>query len=126
MIKTQGLTIGIERIGTQVLIRLKMMGKLTHEDYALMTPLIDDALEGIGKRQVKALADLRDLEGFEARAVWDDFKLGLKHHHQFKQVAVIGEQNWLGFATRIGNVLTGADIKSFDNEAEAISWLEND
>jgi hypothetical protein len=44
---THGLTIGIERAGSSFFLTLKALGKLTHEDYEIITPIIDSALSCI-------------------------------------------------------------------------------
>jgi len=40
-IKRHGLSIGIERSGSDVFLSLKAIGKLTHKDYETITPMID-------------------------------------------------------------------------------------
>ncbi len=39
-----GLSIGIERVEDEFFLSLKAVGKLTHADYEIITPLIDAAL----------------------------------------------------------------------------------
>lgn len=41
-----GLTIGIERVNSDFFLSLKAIGKLTHDDYEIITPMIDSALGG--------------------------------------------------------------------------------
>ena len=42
--KKHGLAIGLERTGTTFYLTMKIVGKLTHEDYKTLTPLIDRLL----------------------------------------------------------------------------------
>ncbi len=63
-----GLSIGIEHIGTHFFLSLKAIGKLTHEDYETITPLIDSALEGVSEPVVNIYIDASELEGWELRA----------------------------------------------------------
>ena len=74
-----GLSIGIERVNNEFFLSLKAIGKLTHKDYEKINPMIDSALEGVKDPRVKAFIDGSELEGWEVRATWDDFKIGLKH-----------------------------------------------
>ncbi|HKJ52209.1 MAG TPA: STAS/SEC14 domain-containing protein, partial [Gammaproteobacteria bacterium] len=53
--KTHGLSIGIERAGSDFFLALKAIGKLTHEDYQTITPMIDSALGAVKQPRVKAL-----------------------------------------------------------------------
>ncbi len=39
-IKKHGLSIGIERVDNNFFLSLKAVGKLTHEDYETITPMI--------------------------------------------------------------------------------------
>lgn len=89
-----GLSIGIERVEDNFFLSLKAQGKLTHKDYEIITPMIDSALAEVKDPKVKALIDGTELEGWEARAAWDDFKLGLKHGNEFEKVAIFGNNKW--------------------------------
>ena len=89
-IERHGLSIGIEQVGDQIFLALKAIGKLTHEDYETITPMIDSALSAVKQPHVKVLIDATELEGWEPRAAWDDFKLGLKHGNEFDKIAMNG------------------------------------
>jgi len=67
---------------------MKAIGKLTHEDYEVITPLIDSALEGISDAKINMLIDGTQMEGWEPRAAWDDFKMGIKHGKEFSKIAI--------------------------------------
>jgi hypothetical protein len=118
-----GLSIGIERIGSNFFLSLKAQGKLTHKDYELITPLIDSALSEVKEPKVKALIDGTELEGWDVRAAWDDFKIGLKHGNEFGKVAIYGNKKWQELTAKIGSWFISGEIKYFDNENEAIYWL---
>ena len=124
-IQKHGLLVGIERVGSDFFLSFKVQGKLTHEDYKAITPMIDSALAAVQTPKVKALIDVSELEGWEMRAAWDDFKLGLKHGSDFERVAVCGNRNWQEIAAKIGGWFMSAEIESFNNQEDAISWLRN-
>ena len=44
---THGLSIGIENTGNEFFLKMKAVGKLTHEDYEVITPIIDSALDSV-------------------------------------------------------------------------------
>jgi len=89
-----GLSIGIERIENDYFISLKAAGKLTHEAYKTITPMIDSALAQVKEPRVNVLIDGTELEEWELRAAWDDFKLGLKHNNEFEIIAIFGNKFW--------------------------------
>lgn len=118
-----GLSIGIERTGNDFFLSLKAVGKLTHEDYKTITPMIDSALATVKDPQVKVLIDGTELEGWEPRAAWDDFKLGLKHGNEFVKIAIYGNKNWQEIVAKVGSWFISGDVKYFDQEDTALDWL---
>ena len=124
-VQRHGITIGIERINGDFFLTLKLSGKLSHEDYEKITPMLDSALMTVKQPHIKALADVTELKGWELRAAWDDFKLGLNHGTQFVKIAIYGNQNWLAMATKIGSWFVSGEAKYFGNEAAALVWLHD-
>lgn len=120
-----GLSIGIDRMNEQFFITLKAVGKLTHADYEKITPLINSALESVEDPKVKAYLDASELEGWELRAAWDDFKIGLKHGREFKKVAIFGNQKWLEVGSKIGSWFMSGEVKFFDSSESALEWLHS-
>ncbi|CAA0080872.1 Uncharacterised protein [Zhongshania aliphaticivorans] len=121
--KRHGLSIGIERTGSEFFLSLKAQGTLTHDDYNIITPLIDSALAEVKNPKVKALIDGTELDGWDARAAWDDFKIGLKHGNEFEKISIYGNKKWQQLAAKVGAWFVAGEIKYFDNEVDAISWL---
>ena len=119
-----GLSIGIERVNNEFFLSLKAVGKLTHKDYEIITPLIDSALEGVKDPKVKAFIDGSELEGWEIRAAWDDFKLGLKHGGEFDKIAIFGNKKWQEYTAKIGSWFISGEVKYFEDANSAFSWLQ--
>ncbi len=119
-----GLSIGIERIADTFFLSLKAQGKLTHADYEVITPMIDSALEGVKSPKINAFIDGTELEGWEARAMWDDFKIGLKHGNEFEKVAIYGNKKWQERLSKIGSWFIGGQVRFFEDDKEALSWLK--
>lgn len=124
-IQRHGLSIGIERINSEFFLTLKASGKLTHKDYETIIPMIDSALAEVKQPKIKALIDGTELEGWELRAAWDDFRLGLKHGNQFVKIAIYGNKGWQEMAAKIGSWIVSGEVKYFENEETAIEWLSN-
>ncbi len=118
-----GLNIGLERSGEQFYLSLKVSGKLTHEDYQSMTPMLEAALAEITSPKVNVFIDAVDLEGWEPRAVWDDFKLALKHGSEFEKIAIYGYKKWQSVAARLSSWFISGEVKFFDDPKQALQWL---
>ncbi len=123
-IKRHGLSIGIEKSNAKFFMTMKAVGKLTHEDYEVITPMIDSALAGIKDADVHMLIDGTEMEGWEARAAWDDFKLGIKHGREFKKIAIYGNKNWQEIAAKLGSWFVSGEVKYFENFNEALEWID--
>jgi hypothetical protein len=119
-----GLSIGIERVDNHFFLTLKAVGKLTHADYEIITPIIDSALLQVKQPKVDVLIDGTELEGWELRAAWDDLKLGLKHNNEFNKIAIYGNKDWQKVTAKIGTWFMSGEIKYFENMLDAISWLK--
>jgi hypothetical protein len=119
-----GLSIGIERIGSEFFLSLKATGKLTHEDYLKINPMIDSALEGVDDPEIKAYIDGSELEGWELRAACDDFQLGLKHGNEFSKIAIFGSKKWQDYTAKIGSWFISGEVKYFEDSQQALAWLQ--
>lgn len=119
-----GLSIGIERVNNEFFLSLKAVGKLTHEDYKKITPMIDSALEGVKDPKIKAFIDGSELEGWEVRAAWDDFKLGLKHGSEFDKIAIFGNKKWQEYISKMASWFMSGEVKYFEDASDAFSWLQ--
>ncbi len=124
-IKRHGLSIGIERINSHFFLTLRVTGKLTHEDYGTITPVIESALESVKEAKIRVFLDASELEGWEARAAWDDFKLGMKHGKGFEKIAILGNKKWQELATKISSWFVSGESKYFEDVNEALRWLED-
>ncbi|MCB9092341.1 MAG: STAS/SEC14 domain-containing protein [Halobacteriovoraceae bacterium] len=121
--KTHGISIGIERNENTFMLKFKAKGKLTHEDYNEITPLLNGALEAVKNPIVYALFDVTEMEGWEPRAAWDDFKLGLKHRHEFKKVALYGSKNWQKNISSLANLFIAGEVEFFEKKDLALAWI---
>ncbi len=122
-ISRHGLSIGMERSGSDFYMTLTAIGKLTHEDYEVITPFIDSAVAGVKDPAIKMLFDAREMEGWEARAAWDDFKLGVKHGREFNTIAIVGNKRWQEMAAKLGSWFIAGEARFFDEIDEALDWL---
>ena len=123
--KKHGFTIGIQREESEFYLTLKATGKLTHEDYEVITPVIDSALAEVKDPKVRVLMDCTELDGWELRAAWDDFKIGLSHGSEFQKIALIGHKNWLEMGAKVGAWFMSGDIKYFEDIEEGRTWLRS-
>jgi hypothetical protein len=118
-----GLHIGIQREKNQYIMYIKIKGKLTHEDYKIITPMLKNALNGVNEPKIKLLVDAVEFDGWELEAMWDDFKLGLEYNKEFNKIAFVGNKTWQDYAIKVADIFTYGDINYFEDLATAKSWL---
>jgi hypothetical protein len=118
-----GLSIGIERVDENFFLSLKAIGKLTHQDYQVITPMIDAAMKEVASAKIKAIFDVTEMQGWELRAAWDDFKLGLHHGSEFEKVAIYGNKHWQEIIANIGSWFISGEVEYFEEYQQALAWL---
>jgi len=121
-----GIDIGINRIKNQFFVKMKIVGSLTHDDYEMITPLLENALNGITHPHISLLIDATKFEGWSLQAVWDDLKLGLKHNKDFYKIALVGNKSWQEYGVKISNWFTKGSMEYFEKTDDALSWLSEE
>ena len=100
-------------------------GTVTANDYE---SVIIPAVEALFSRQsrVRFLYHLgEDFSGFEAAAMWDDAKLGMKHLGGWERMAVVSDVEWIRAAVKVFGVAIPGHVRVFHNAelAEATRWI---
>ena len=105
---------------------VKASEKLTCRDYEdIFIPQLNQRLNKLGK--IKAVISFDDsFTGWEAGAAWDDFIFGVQHRHDFEKVAVVGQQKWLQWATKIGAYFMDGQVAIYapDQFQDAVNWVK--
>lgn len=96
-------------------------GEVTREEYAQITRQIEGALESFGT-PICLLIEVRDLEGIDAGALWDDIRFSVKHWHDIAALALVGETEKLGRLAKIGGAVSPTEVRQFEPEAIHNAW----
>lgn len=105
-------------------LEVRVSGKLAHEDYQHFVPEFDRLVKQHG--QIRLLFEMVDFHGWEAGALWDDLKLGVKHFADIERLAMVGDKQWEKGMSVFCKPFTTAKIRYFDKAqaTEAHAWLE--
>lgn len=122
-IERHGISVGIERVSGETIIVFKAKGKLTHDDYQAMIPILKTTIKQIDSSALKMMVDISTLTGWELRAAWDDFKLGLVLNSKIDKIAIYGDKSWQEMASKVGSWFVSGEIKSFEDYDSAKEWL---
>ena len=124
-INHHSLTIAIKRKADCYFLSCKAIGKLSIEDYQMITPIISSTLSSQPSPRLEILIDITQFDGWTLGAAWNDFVMGIKHSGEINRVAVFGNSYWQKVLSRAGNWLIAGEIRYFDNRMGAINWIEN-
>jgi len=121
-----GISIGLNRVDEFFFIKMTIVGKLTHNDYELVTPLLENALKSVNKPYISLLVDARAFDGWSLESAWDDLKLGLKHNSEFEKIAFVGNKSWQEYSIKISNLFALGSMEYFENIDDALAWLSSE
>ena len=122
-ISTRGVGIEIKSIDDKFIVEMDLYGKLTHQDYEVIIPVVERAISAAGEREFDILVDMRDFEGWELEAAFDDFKLGIEIKDAFDKMAVVGDKRWEEWSVMAMSHLTKGEMKFFEDYDEAYRWI---
>ncbi len=120
-----GISIGINQINNIFYIKMEFKGTLTHKDYEIMIPIIEDTIKNVPHPKLKILVNALHLKGWELEAAWDDLKFGLKHNKEFDKIAYVGTKTWEEYGVKLSSWFLSGEMKFFENEHSAKEWLLN-
>ena len=117
-------TLQIKKEAAAKIVYIAVSGKLEKEDYELLVPEMERAIEQHGK--IRLLFELLDFQGWSASAAWEDTKFGVKHFHDIERLAIVGDNKWEKGMAFIARPFTMAKVHYFDIAEwdEAERWLK--
>lgn len=111
---------------TDKILAIRPSGVLTHKDYKDFVPLLDATVQA--GEYIYLLIDMEDFEGMTPHAVLDEFLTGMKYWWSFEAIAVVGEDKWEKYLTKISQYVTISDTRFFDvkDKDKAWAWLQGE
>lgn len=104
---------------------VRLSGKVTDEDYEkVFIPALEKIIADSGKVRVVYYMDA-EFEGWNAGAMWDDAKFGLKHRNDFEKIAVVGGPIWAEWGTKLAGHLVSGEVKTYSGAElnDAWTWI---
>ncbi len=100
-------------------------GTVTANDYeSVIIPAVETLFTRHSK--VRFLYHLgEEFSGFEAAAMWDDTKLGLKHLKGWETMAIVSDVEWVRAAVKVFGLAIPGHVRVFHNRelAQATRWV---
>jgi hypothetical protein len=104
-------------------VEVDLHGKLSREDYEMFVPEIERVIRTHGKARI--LVTMHDFQGWDAGALWEDFKWNARHFNHMEKLAIVGEPTWHRWMTSFCKPFTDTQVRyySMDRLPEARAWL---
>ncbi|MDX1804281.1 MAG: STAS/SEC14 domain-containing protein [Alcanivorax sp.] len=106
-------------------IGFRAKGTVTSSDYeTVLIPAVEAAFSQ--QKKVRFLYHLGDdFDSFEAGAMWDDARLGLRHLSGWEKMAVVTDETWIRTALRVFGLAIPGHVRVFHNQQldDAIHWV---
>jgi len=106
-------------------VAMTAKGKVTADDYEnVIIPAIEAKLKDYEK--IRLLYQIGpEYTGFEAEAMWDDARVGMKHLTHFEKIGVVTDDKWMIRAVKAFGFMIPGEVRLFSNAqlAEAKDWI---
>ncbi|MFT7670601.1 MAG: hypothetical protein ACI8X5_003311 [Planctomycetota bacterium] len=107
------------------LVAINFHGKITHEEFGALEPMIEAQIEKDGG-EIRLLLDLMDFDGYEdLHALWEHFVIVKNHHQAVKRIAILGHADWERRVAELASRFSIADVGFYadGDVAAALDWL---
>ena len=104
-------------------LEVDLHGKLRREDFERIVPDTERLISQNGK--IRILVTMRDFEGWDMGAFWEDLKWEAKHFNDVERLAMVGDEHWQEWMTSFCKPFTTAAVRYFTFERldEAQEWV---
>lgn len=103
-------------------VEVTVYAKFTLADYKEFEALVNDTIPVEGA--VDLLFDLREMADFTLDVAWEDIVFARAHANDFRRIAVLTHSQWVAWSAWLSQIFVQAQMRVFDDESEARSWLE--
>jgi hypothetical protein len=105
-------------------LNIRAVGKLIREDYEALIPRLEQLVQTLGI--VRILFEMKDFQGWNAGAVWQDIRFDVRHFSGIERIALVGDRKWEKGMSIFCEPFTTAKVKYFDvNEVDkAKKWVK--
>ena len=103
-------------------VEVTVYGEFTLADYKEFEAMVNDTVRADGA--VDLLFDLREMADFTIDVAWEDIVFARAHANDFRRIAVLTLSQWVAWSAWLPNIFVRAQMRIFDDEANARAWLD--
>jgi hypothetical protein len=105
-------------------VEVTVYGEFALADYKEFEEMVNSSVKFEGP--VDLLFDLREMADFTLDVAWEDIVFARSHPNDFKRIAVLTHSQWVAWSAWLAQIFVRAEMRIFDEEAEARLWLESE
>ena len=108
---------------TQTVLGFKVSGTVTKDDYEVLTPAVEAAIDANG-----SVSLLLDLTGFhwEKVSAWaSDLRFAKQYHDKISKMAIVGDKKWEEHLAGLSSPYYAKEAKFFGSDGDAWDWLQD-
>lgn len=107
------------------IIEFTLDGALSREEFERLAAQIEASITEHG--QVRLIEVVKHLGAISPATLWADFKFSPRHIKDFSHVAVVADQQWIGWLSQMVQPLMKAEIRNFTlaEIEQARYWIRN-
>ena len=95
------------------ILHIEASGKLSGQDYDTFIPLFESVAARHPGTVPMLIALAPDFAGWNLAALWRDLAFDVRHKDQFGRIAVVGDNKWEAWGTKLFNTLFRAEMRFF-------------
>ena len=103
-------------------VQVNVYGEFALADYKEFEEMVSFKLKFEGALDL--LFDLREMADFTLDVAWEDIVFARSHADDFRRIAVLTQSQWVAWSAWLQKIFVRADLRVFDDEAEARVWLD--
>ena len=105
-------------------VQVNVYGEFALADYKEFEEAAVSAAKHEG--QVDLLFDLREMADFTLDVAWEDIVFARTHPDDFRRIAVLTHSQWVAWSAWLTRIFVHAEMRVFDDEAEAQAWFKGE
>ncbi len=103
-------------------VEVNVYGEFTLADYKEFEDMVNYKVKFEGA--IDLYFDLREMIDFTLDVAWEDIVFARAHAHDFNRIAVVTDSQWISWSAWLSQIFVRADMRVFDDDIEARSWLD--
>ncbi len=117
--------IELQQVPDSNIIIITAQGKISGDDYEnIFMPALKELREKYDKLRLLYILG-KEYDGYEAEAMWDDAKVGMKDFTHFEKLGIVTNKKWIRGSIKAFSFLIPGEVKLYyiDQMDEANAWI---